>query len=124
MVNIGRSYDRQSEMLTTIDDLANYQQVPVEIIGRMLNVLEDDGLILPSSDENPRYLPARSLNRISLIDILRSSRSAEEENQRSSLYCDPAVAGLMDDFESEYENRLSEQTLADFLDANPKLKTS
>ncbi len=124
MVNIGRSYDRQSEMLTTIDDLANYQQVPVEIIDRMLNVLEDDGLILPSSDENPRYLPARSLNRISLIDILRSSRSAEEENQRSSLYCDPAVAGLMDDFESEYENRLSEQTLADFLDANPKLETS
>jgi DNA-binding IscR family transcriptional regulator len=90
----------------------------------MLNVLEDDGLILPSSDDNPRYLPARSLNRISLIDILRSSRMAEEDNQRSSLYCDPAVAGLMRDIESEYENQLGEQSLADFLSANPEPETS
>jgi len=124
MVNIGRSYDRQSGMLTTIDNLANYQHVPVEIIGRMLAVLEDDGFILPSSDDNPRYLPARSLNRISLIDILRSSRKAEEDNQRSSLYCDPAVAGLIRDIESEYENRLGEQSLADFLSANPEPETS
>ena len=124
MVNIGRSYDQQSEMPATIDNLANYQQVPVEIIGRMLTVLEDDGLILPSSDDNPRYLPARSLNRISLIDILRSSRMAEEGNQRSSLCCDPAVAKLMRDIESEYENRLGEQSLADFLDANPEPEIS
>lgn len=124
MVNIGRSYDRQSEMLTTIDNLANYQQVPVEVISRMLNVLEDDGLILPSSDDNPRYLPARSLNRIGLIDILRSARRAEEDNQRSSLYCEPAVAGLMRDIESEYENRLGDQSLADFLSANPESEAS
>lgn len=124
MVNIGRSYDRQSEMPTTIDNLANYQQVPVEIIGRMLTVLEEDGLILPSRDDDPRYLPARSLNRISLVEILRSSRKAEEENQRSSLHCDPAVARLMRDIESEYENRLGEQSLADFLDANPEPETA
>jgi membrane protein len=124
MVNIGRSYDQQSNMPTTIDSLANYQQVPVEIIGRMVAALKEDNLILPSSDENPCYLPARSLNRIRLIDILRSSREAEDESQRSSLHCDPAVARLMQDIETEYEHKLGEQTLADFLNANPELRSS
>jgi len=124
MVNIGRSYDQRSDMQTTIDNLANYQQVPVEIIGRMLAALQEDKLILPSSDENPCYLPARSLNRIRLIDILRSSREAEDQSQRSNLHCDPAVARLMQDIETEYENKLGEQTLADFLNANAESRSS
>jgi len=120
MVNIGRSYDQQSNMPTTMENLANYQQVPIEIIERMLTALLADGLILPSSDEVPRYIPGRSLNRIGLVDILRSSRMAEDDNQRSSLFCDPSVASLIRSIENEYENHLGNQTLADFLNANPE----
>ena len=124
MVNIGCSYNQQWDMPATIDNLASYQQVPVEIIGRMLAVLQQDGLVLASSDEDPCYLPARSLNRIGLIDILRSSREAEDENQRASLYCDPAVARFLQDIETEYEHKLGEQTLADFINANPETSST
>ncbi len=59
MVNIGRSYDARSEMPSTIDNLANYQQVSAEILDRMLLALESDGLVRRSSDDPPCYLPAR-----------------------------------------------------------------
>ncbi|MCP4187061.1 MAG: YihY family inner membrane protein [Gammaproteobacteria bacterium] len=123
MVNIGQRYDQQSHTPTTIDNLASYQQVPVEVLDRMLTALEDDGMILRSNDRLPNYIPAKSLNRIRLIDILRCSREAEDNRQRENLHCDPAVDELMRSIETQYEARLGDQTLADFLAANPLNQT-
>ncbi|MCP4490824.1 MAG: YihY family inner membrane protein [Gammaproteobacteria bacterium] len=119
MVNIAQTYDQQSQMPTTIDRLASYQQAPAEVLGRMLAALEDDGMVLRTNDRPPGYIPAKSLNRIRLIDILRSSREAEDNRQRENLYCDPAVGELMQSIETQYEIQLGDQTLADFLAANP-----
>ena len=122
MVNIARYHDQQSNMITSIDNLAMYQQVPVEVIARMIRALEDDELIIQSNDDAQSYLPARALNRIRLIDILRSSREAEDNRQRENLHCEPEVSGLILDIESQYEQLLGEQTLADFIhqDLEPK----
>ncbi len=120
MVNIARYHDQQSTMATNIDNLATYQQVPVEVIGRMINALVEDGLIIQSNDESRSYLPARALNRIRLIDVLRSSREAEDNRQRVNLHCEPAVSGLMLDVETQYESLLGEQTLAEFIGQNPE----
>lgn len=124
MVNIARHHDQQSIMPTSIDNLAAYQQVPVEVIARMIQALEDDNLIRQSNDESLTYLPARSLNRIRLIDVLRSSREAESDGQKAELYCDPAITSLMLDIEQQFESQLGEQTLADFIDNNPGQKTT
>ncbi len=118
MVNIARHQDRQSSMSTTVDNLARYQRVPVEVIRRMINCLEADALILSSNDRPHYYLPARSSDSIRLVDILRCARRAEDNRQRGSLYCDSAVASVLEDIESEYECRLGEQTLADFINHN------
>jgi len=123
MVNIARYHDQQSTLLTSVDNLASYQQAPVEIIVRMIQALEDGDLILPLEGDSPAYLPARSLNRIRLIDVLRCSREAEDNRQSGSLYCDPAVASLMLDIEDQYKSRLGEQTMADFILENPEPKT-
>ncbi len=123
MVNIAQTYDQQSQMPTTIENLAAYQQAPAEVLGRMLTALEDDDMIVRTNDRSPNYIPAKSLNRIRLIDILRSSRKAEDNRQRENLHCDPAVDELMQSIETQYEKQLGDQTLADFLAANPLPKS-
>ena len=45
MLNISRSHDQQSNTESSIENLARYQQVPVEILRRMLNALEADDLV-------------------------------------------------------------------------------
>ena len=115
MVNIGRAYDTGSEMPTTIDNLAAYQQVPVEILYRMLFALEADGLVRRSSDDPPCYLPARSINRISLIDILRSARDADGADHTDIFKCDASVSDLLTQVDDRYVSLLASQTLADFL---------
>jgi membrane protein len=116
MINIGRYYDARSGLATTIDNLAEYQQVPVEMIGRMLDALEQDGLVRRSSDVPPCYLPARSINRIGLNEILRSSRDAESADHVDVFVCDASVSNLLNQVEERYAFVLGEQTLADFLE--------
>jgi membrane protein len=115
MVSIGRFYDARSELATTIDNLANSQQVPVEMIGRMLDALEQDGLVRRSSDVPPCYLPARSINRISLNEILRSSRDAESAEHVDVFVCDASVSDLLSQVDERYGFVLGARTLADFL---------
>ena len=116
MVNIGRYYDQRSELATTIDNLANYQQVPVEMIGRMLDALEQDDLVRRSNDIPPCYLPARSINRISLNEILRSSREAESADHVDVFKCDVSVSSLLNHVDERYTLVLGDRTLADFLE--------
>lgn len=95
MRNIALCYDQQSDMLPTIDNLANYQQVPVETLTRMLGALEQDGLVRQSNDESAQYLPSRSLSQIKLLDVLRSSRDAEDESQTMQLHSDESVSTIV-----------------------------
>jgi membrane protein len=115
MRNIALCYDQQSDMLPTIDNLANYQQVPVETLMRMLDALEQDGLVRQSNDEVVQYLPSRSLNQIKLLDVFRSSRYAEDESQTMQLRSDKSVSLLLRQIESDVETRLAHQTLLDFI---------
>ena len=115
MRNIALCYDQQSDMSPTIDNLANYQQVPVETLMRMLDALEQDGLVRQSNDEVVQYLPSRSLNQIRLLDVFRSSRYAEDESQTMQLRSDKSVSLLLRQIESDVETRLAHQTLLDFI---------
>ena len=120
MVNIARYHGRKSTLSTTIDNLARCQRVPVEVIRRMVNSLEADGLIKSSKDRPRRYLLARPSDTIRLVDILRSARRAEDNRQRGSLYCEPAVAAILEKMNDEYDCWLGEQTLAEFIKQNPE----
>jgi membrane protein len=116
MVSIARYYDGCTQPPTTIDNLSNYQQVPVEMIGRMLDALEQDELVRRSSDMPPCYLPARSINRIGLNEIFRSSRDAESADHVDVFICDASVSELLTRVEERYTFVLGDQTLADFLE--------
>ena len=118
MRNIALCYDQQSEMSPTVDNLASYQQVPVETLMRILSALEQDGLVRLSNDEAAQYMPSRSLSQIKLLDILHSSRYAEDENQTIQLRSDDAVTQLLTQIESDFETRLGQQTLSDFIQSH------
>jgi membrane protein len=115
MVDIARAHDRQSTLLPSLENLAISQQVPVDVLQRMLDALQTDGWISQSAEDTTHYLPAVSLQRIRLADILRSARLAEDDGQTERFRSDAVVDSLLRELEQDLELRLGEATLADFL---------
>jgi len=115
MVNIARAFDRQSELVPNLRNLAAYQQVPAPVLARMLDALQQDGLVIQSADNPPSYLPGAALQRIGLGDILRSARNAEDEGQSDNLRSDAGVSRLLQSLEQQLETQLGDETLAGFL---------
>jgi len=115
MLDIALAHDRQAKFLPSLENLAISQQVPVDVLKRMLDALQADGWISQSADETMHYLPAVSLPRIRLVDILRSARRAEDDGQTERFRSDAVVDSLLRKLEQDLELRLAEQTLADFL---------
>ena len=115
MVNIARAYDRQSELVPSLRNLAAYQQIPTPVLARMLAALEQDGLVIQSADSPPSYLPGAALQRISLVDILHCARNAEDEGQSDNLRSDAEVSRLLQSLEQQFDAQLGDETLAGFL---------
>jgi membrane protein len=115
MVNIARAHDQQSELPPSLENLAGYQQVPVGALKRMLDALQSDGLIQLSAQNPPLYLPAVSLQRIKLTDILRSARAAEDAGQTDSCRSDAEVSKFLKEIEQELEAHMGEESLDEFL---------
>jgi DNA-binding IscR family transcriptional regulator len=115
MVNIARAHDRQSEMVPSLENLASYQQVPLEALERMLEALRRDGLVARSTEDPPRFLPGASLQRIKLADILRSARRAEDNGQSETCRSDSEVSGFLQTLEQDLDTHLGQESLLDFL---------
>jgi membrane protein len=112
MVNIARAHDRQTELLPSLENLATSQQVPVDVLRRMLDALQKDGLIQQSTQDPPLYLPGASLQHIRLADILRSARQAEDDGQTERLHSDNVVDRLMRELDQDLESHLGKESLA------------
>ena len=115
MVNIARAHDRQSELFPSLENLAARQQVPVEVLRRILDALQGDGLIQQSKQDPPHYLPGASLQRIKLAEILRSARQAEDDGRSERLHSDAVVGRLLRQLERDLESHLGEDSLAELL---------
>lgn len=115
MVNIARAHDQQSELIPSLENLASYQQVPVSALKRMLDALQSDGLIRLSGQNPPLYLPAASLQRIKLVDILRSAHAAEDGGQSDGCRSDAEVSKFLKSLEQALETHMNEESLDGFL---------
>jgi membrane protein len=115
MVNIARAFDRQSELVPNLKNLAAYQQVPAPVLARMLEALQQDGLVTQSAENPPSYLPGTALQRIRLVDILRSARNAEDDGQSENLRSDAGVSRFLQSLEQQLEAQLGDETIAGFL---------
>jgi membrane protein len=115
MVSIARAHDRQSELVPSLENLAAYQQIPTPVLARILDALEQDGLVIQSADNPPAFIPGAALQRISLVDILHCARNAEDEGQSDNLRSDAEVSRLLQSLEQQFDAQLGDQTLAGFL---------
>jgi membrane protein len=115
MVSIARAHDRQSELVPSLKNLAAYQQIPTLVLARMLDALEQDGLVIQSADNPSSYIPGAALQRISLVDILHCARNAEDEGQSDNLRSDAEVSRLLQSLEQQFDAQLGDETLAGFL---------
>ncbi len=115
MVDIARAHDRRSELAPSLEMLAACQQVPGDVLQRMLSALQADGLVQQSAGDPPRYLPGATLTKIRLLDILRSAREAEDEGHSDSFHSDAPVSAVLAQLEQNVESHLADKTLADLL---------
>ena len=122
MVNIAQAFDKKSTMPATLANLAYYQRLPKNVLERMLNALEADSLILKSGDVPARYLPVVAIQRISIIDILRSARDAEDRGRPLRFRTDEPVKQLLEGLNDAFESHLGTESLADFLQKFENLK--
>jgi len=123
MTNIGLAHDRKSELVPSLINLAAYQQVPAPMLARMLDALQREGLVVQSADKPPRFLPGAALQRIRLVDIMRCARHADDDGQSDNLRSDVEVSRLLQSLEQQHDDRLGDQTLAEFLQTMEQDKT-
>jgi DNA-binding IscR family transcriptional regulator len=80
--------------------------------------LEARGLILPTADDPPGYVPARSLSAMRLAEVLAQIRTAAATGPGRTVYrpgVEPPVDRLLEELEESRAEKLADRTLADLL---------
>lgn len=116
MLDVARAHDHKDQSPPTLETLAGRQQVPVQMLARVLESLEADGLLRQTAESPPRYLPGHSIQRISVIDILASARIAEDDGRADQVVCDEPVAETLRNLERGVVAVLRDSTLADLIE--------
>lgn len=78
MLNIGRNFYHDQNALTG-KQLANRLRIPSDIIEQVLSALQKQALISQTNEKTPRYLPAKPLDEMSVVDVLQAIRHANED---------------------------------------------
>ena len=115
MVSIAGAHNQNFEMETNAENLASYQQVPVDVLQRMLDALEEGHLVQKSANDPPQYLPGTSIQRIRMVDIFKCARDAEDDGQTEQFHSDVQVLELLEDLQQKIELHLGDKNLAEFL---------
>ncbi len=111
---IGRGYLEQGTLLSA-EELARKAGVPQESMESILGALLRGGVLTLTRDEPPRYVPARSLESISLKSLLDIVRSAEETGSLSAvdLPAQRPVDEFLDTVDAALAEALGRRTLRD-----------
>jgi membrane protein len=109
MVAISRAFDRGEEPLDA-GDVASRLGVPPEEVGEVLGQMRDAGLLVVAAEGG--LLPARPLERITLLDV----RSAVAGAPGAADPAAPLVERIVREVESEAAQRLAASTLRSLLD--------
>ncbi len=116
MYEIANEHFHSKGFETSGKNLAQHLKVPQSMVDRMLNTLEDCGLIVPTQGAKLSYLPARAVEKIQLLDILNCARLAEDGNRHAQLKQSVAVSELQQNIESSRQQQLSDKTLRDLIE--------
>ena len=120
MLEVGRAHRQAKPEVRGAQDLAQRLRVPLTMVERMLRVLRQAGLVLQSRGDGERYVPARSIDRIPVMDIIEAARLAEDDGLHEQMQLDPAIGDLQQRFRSSCRNEVGELSLQDLLENHNK----
>lgn len=117
MHHVAHSFHYREPYWTTTT-LAKRLDVAAEALGLVLNALEDAGIVIRSGNKEVEYVPAQSLEKISLIEVLNAVRAAEETPylDPDKLHSNNAIDTITHSLYYGLENSLSGKTLRDIID--------
>ncbi len=97
MVELGKRFDRAQPPLSVVE-FAEQWNVPTRLVTNTLEALEHAGLVTPCNHEVATYQPARSLNKITVGDIITCLRETgrDPSTLRGEEAFQPLLAGLFD----------------------------
>ncbi|MDJ0834377.1 MAG: YihY/virulence factor BrkB family protein [Gammaproteobacteria bacterium] len=119
MLQIGRAHYQADSVAASQHSLVQRLQVPEAMILRMLKTLAECGLIVEIADDNTRYLPARDIEQISLIDIVDAARRGKDQGMLAQLAAEPAVSRIQQDIDDGLRHALAERNLKQLVVSAP-----
>ncbi len=115
MLEIGRAHYSEQDFKPTRAGLYQRLNIPETMIDRMLNNLEHNGLISYSCEPENVYLPARSVEQISVMDILHAARQAEDDGMSEQFKTDPVISDIQQKIELNLQQTLQQKSLKDLI---------
>ena len=99
MQAIARDHDEPGVDANDAANLAMRLKATEDQVERSLETLLNAGLIVRGDDRKRRYLPAKSIDRIALIDIINAARSADDNGMLDQMQGDEALGELLCDID-------------------------
>ena len=114
MALIGRAHygDEPSWSLEGLK--THFPNVHPDALARVIEALEGNGIIIPTADDPPAYLPARSIETITLERVVRAARGGGEIPTDL-----PGVGRLMDQIDTAIHEVLQGRTVKDLVLGEP-----
>lgn len=112
-VLVGRAFHTGQPPIT-LTHLAQELAATEEAIGIITRALRKNG-VLSESHAPPGLIPARSLEKIALRDLLDAVRGESIATERSAMSAEPAVAKVTREMENAITRTLGERTLHDLV---------
>ncbi len=112
MAKIAKRY-YQSGPPYSSKSLAVALQMPVDVVQRVLDALEQKDLLCQTNDKTPRYLPAQPLDEMKITEVLEAIRHAGEDSHINPerLPQDPDVGTIVDTLNQNLIDTLGSRTI-------------
>ena len=117
MTLVARAHDSGAEPLS-LKSLADQLFIPQRFISDILALLESEGLLVMTASEPCCYLPAKSIDRLTLGEIIFAVRH-HGDDYRVQRACDPSINGVLTDIEGMLDREFGSKTLKAFIDQQP-----
>lgn len=98
----------------SIHEIDTTLSVGPEVIKRVMNKLIREGLLIVAGENDDQLIPAHSLDKITLLDVISVLR-APEQPMSASLTSDGPVVDVADQIERTLKEKFSDRTLADWV---------
>lgn len=115
MIEIASEHFHASGRVITAAELSQRLQMPQSMTDRMLNALQSCGLILATTDDRLGFTPARSIDQLTVQEILQCARLAEDSDWHRQIKLSDSVSSIQQEMDDSRADLLSGKTLKDLI---------